>query len=464
MGTCTQPPDIGTATRAVASRDFTAFLHDVQFKDIPEDVRRFARRWLLDLIGVAAGGTCTELSRIILDHATSQFGAGKHGARMLFDGRFVSPAGAALAGGMTIDALDGHDGHKLTKGHVGCGVLPALLAISDAEGRDSGEEFLTALVLGYEIGSRAGIALHRTASDYHTSGAWIAVACAALGARGLGLNSTKTREAIGIAEYHGPRSQMMRCIDHPTMLKDGSGWGAMAGVSAAYLAADGFTGAPALSVEHDDVADLWSDLGQRWCIFEQYYKPWPVCRWAQPPVRAILDLRTQHDLSAADVDHIEVTTFHQSKRLAVRQPRTTEEAQYSTSFPAAAAMVRGGLGPEDIAGAALNDPEILRLSNGMVIKECDAYNDAFPARRFAHVTLHLRGGRQLTSTRTEASGDPENPASDAEIRAKFHAWAEPVLGQGKADAIESAVDRLASGSTTPLFDLILSNPKDASHD
>ena len=441
--------------RPGGARDFTAFLHELRYDDLPGDVRTFARRWLLDLIGVAAGGSRLGLSRIIRDHAADHFGAGRRRARMLFDGRAVSPAGAALAGGMTIDALDGHDGHKLTKGHVGCGILPALLALCDAEAQDGGEAFLTALVLGYEIGSRAGIALHRTASDYHTSGAWIAVACAALGARALGLDAARTREAIGIAEYHGPRSQMMRCIDHPTMLKDGSGWGAMAGVSAAYLAADGFTGAPALTVENGDVADLWSDLGQRWCIFEQYYKPFPVCRWAQPPVRAILDLRAEHALGGEDVERIEITTFHQSRRLATRRPRNTEEAQYSTSFPAAVAMVRGAIGPEDVTGAALGDPEILRLSDGMLIEESEEYNAAFPARRFAHVTLVLRDGRRLTSRRTEASGDPEHPASDTEIRAKFRAWAGPALGADRAGAIETAVDDLAPGGLGALAELIL---------
>ena len=54
---------------------------------------------------------------------------------------------------------------------------------------------------------------------------------------------------MGIAEYHGPRSQMMRCMDHPTMVKDGSGWGAMCGVSAARMAKAGFTGAPALTLQ-----------------------------------------------------------------------------------------------------------------------------------------------------------------------------------------------------------------------
>jgi 2-methylcitrate dehydratase PrpD len=357
---------------------------------------------------------------------------------------------------MTIDALDGHDGHKLTKGHVGCGVFPALLAFCEAERRDDGAEFLAGLVIGYEIGTRAGIALHRTACDYHTTGAWIAPTCAALGARTLGLDAARTREAIGIAEYHGPRSQMMRCIDAPTMLKDGSGWGAMAGVSAAYLAADGFTGAPAITFEGEDVADLWSDLGSNWRIFEQYYKPYPVCRWAQPPLRAVLALRDEHGLTAAEVERIEIVTFHQSLRLATRRPATTEEAQYSTSFPAAVAMVRGRLDPEDVAPDALMDPEILRLSETMAITESDEYNAAFPARRFAHATLVLKDGRRLTSPRTEAHGDPENPAPIEEIRAKFHAWADPVLGEGRGTAIETAVDGLDTGGLAPLLDLILS--------
>src|SRR3546814_7985834 len=84
--------------------------------------------------------------------------------------------------------------------------------------------------MGYEVATRAGIVLHGSVSDYHTSGAWNALGVAAVASRLLGLDRERTRHAIGIAEYHGPRSQMMRCIDHPTMLKDGSGWGAFAGV------------------------------------------------------------------------------------------------------------------------------------------------------------------------------------------------------------------------------------------
>jgi 2-methylcitrate dehydratase PrpD len=206
------------------------FIHGLSFAQLPPDVVHQARRCLLDLVGVAISGRQTALSRIAHDFAVDHLGAGRKSARLLFDGRRVSAAGAAFAGATTIDSFDAHDGHALTKGHAGVAIMPALLAVADAEGllEDGaldGEALLTGLVLGYEIATRAGIALHASASDYHTSGAWNSLGCAAVAARLLGLDGERTRHALGIAEYYGPRSQMMRCIDHPTMVKDGSGWG-----------------------------------------------------------------------------------------------------------------------------------------------------------------------------------------------------------------------------------------------
>src|SRR5918997_4185607 len=100
---------------------------------------------------------------------------------------------------------------------------------------------------------------------------------------------------------------MMRCIDHPTMVKDGSGFGALAGVSAAYLATEGFTGAPAVLVE-DGPAAIWGDLGRRWTILEQYFKPYPVCRWAQPAVEAAAALMAR-GASASRIAQVEIRTF-----------------------------------------------------------------------------------------------------------------------------------------------------------
>lgn len=437
--------------------DVIGFVHDTTLDEVPAHVVRWAQRCLLDLIGVAVAGRTTKLSAIITDHAAAHFGAGSKSAPMLFDGRLVSPAGAALAGGMTIDAIDAHDGHKITKGHTGCHQLPALMAFTAAEDRVDPREFLADLIVGYEFATRAGISLHATVSDYHTSGAWGAVGCAALGARILGLDAQTSFEAMGIAEYHGPRSQMMRVIDHPTMLKDGSGWGAMAGVSAAYLAADGFTGAPAITVNGPTVADVWADLGQRWVIEDQYFKPHPVCRWAQPAVEAALSLRREHNIDPNSVLSIDVATFHEAARLATALPATTEHAQYSLPFPVAAAIVRGTLGPSEVTAEALTDPAIRSLSQRVRMTEDTMHNDAFPGNRYARVTVCLADGTSFTSQDTEPRGDPEAHLDDDEIRAKFHEFADPVLGAHVTNEIEGHVDGMTNAeSLTVLFDLLVS--------
>lgn len=151
------------------------FIHETDWNDFPEEVRNQARRCLLDTLGAGISGRGTELSQIIHDFAASVYG-GK-GAYLWLDGREVSPPGAALANGMTVDSLDIHDGHPFTKGHAGAALVPALFAVTPSEGKVgiSGQEFLTTLIIGYEIALRAGIALHATACDYHTSGAWNAL-------------------------------------------------------------------------------------------------------------------------------------------------------------------------------------------------------------------------------------------------------------------------------------------------
>jgi len=352
---------------------------------------------------------------------------------------------------MTIDAIDAHDGHRITKGHSGCTVVPATFAFADAIGANQldGRELLTLLTIGYEVVTRAGIALHSTVPDYHTSGAWGAVGVAIVGARMLGLDRATAREAIGIAEYHGPRSQMMRVIDHPTMLKDGSGWGAMAGVSATYLAADGFTGAPAITVEADDVADLWSDLGSRWRIFEQYFKPHPVCRWAQPAVEAALQLCRAHSLASTDIASVEISTFHEARRLDTPLPTTTEQAQYSLPFPTAAAIVRGQLGVQEVTGDAFDDPEIRRLSTATAVTESDTFNAEFPARRFAQVSLVQTDGSVLISEPTEARGDPDAHLAEEEIVAKYRSLSTAVTDDRRSKEIQGVIGSLGTPDEPP---------------
>jgi 2-methylcitrate dehydratase PrpD len=361
-------------------------------------------------------------------------------ARVLLDGRRTGLAGAAFAGAATIDAFDAHDGHVLTKGHAGVTVLPALLAFAEGRNVDS-REFLTCLVLGYEVATRAGIALHASVPDFHSSGAWNALGAAAVGARITALDGTRIAHALGIAEYWGPRSQIMRVCESPAMVKDGSSWGAHTGVMAVLLAAEGFTGAPALTIEREP--GIWSDLGTRWRILEQYFKAYPVCRWAQPAIEGALALKREHGFDAGDIASIAIESFREAVDLGSRcpSPSASDEAQYSLPYPVAAALVHGSVGAREL-DAAGRDVPVDRLLSVIKVVEAEDFSRRFPAERWARVRIALRDGRSFLSAPAQARGGPENPLTDGEIADKFHAFADPALGRERAMRIESLVNQL----------------------
>lgn len=418
-----------------------AFLQSSDARSAPSHVLAHAKLCLTDLLATLASGSETQLSGIIKAFASATFGSGGEHVAFSMNGNVrLSPAGAALVDGMTIDSMDAHDGHSLTKGHVGCGVLAALASSVQPESWDpSGVEFLSFLSAGYEIGTRAGIVLHATTEDYHSSGAWNAITCAALTGHTLGLTESQFSEALGIAEYHGPRSQLMRDVDFPTMVKDGSGWGAMAGVSAAYLAKLGFTGAPALVVLADGVREYWEDLGRNWRIFEQYFKPYPVCRWAHPAIDAALSLKALHRLVPSDIKEVRVQTFHAATRLSQSPPQTTDQAQYATCFPLAVALCHNAVHPRQIMEAQLGDPEVLGVLQKIVIREDLEFTRRFPQERLAKLEVLCHDGRKLVSEPKAARGDPKNPLSESELNDKYFDLTVPVWGEERAAEIHRMV-------------------------
>jgi 2-methylcitrate dehydratase PrpD len=445
------------------------FVADHSGTDVPAEVIAQGKRCLLDLLGVAAAGSVTAQATIVREHVAAEE-ANPQGARILFDGRRVSLPAAAWAGATAIESLDAHDGHSLTKGHAGVALLPAILAVSERLPAGLGDaELLVSLVKGYELAIRCGLALHGTAPEYHSSGAWNSVAVAVVAAQLLGGADEEILHAAGIAEYFGPRGPMMRCIAVPSMVKDSSAWGSRVGIEAALLARHGFTGRPAellagpvgttrgSAEQHAYVEDLFADLGRRWRIAELYFKPYPVCRWAQPAVEAALILAARHGLSAQDVERVEIASFLQAVALDTREPRDTEEAQYSLAYAVAAALRFGRLGASEVNGECLTDTEVRRLSRGTELHEVPRYTERFPAERLADVTFVTHDGRRLALREATCRGDPSDPLSDEQVVAKFHALARPVITSANASLVERAVADIAAHGDSParLRELVL---------
>jgi 2-methylcitrate dehydratase PrpD len=236
------------------SHRVAGFVHELRWKDLPANVQAQAVRCVLDLCGAAVAGSRTPVARIMASYTLEDHGQGTS-TIVGTDSRSV-PVGAALANGFAASALDIDDGYRPVKGHPGAVVFPAVLAASEEAGA-SGREFLTALVVAYEVSMRAGRILHGLYDFYHGSGAWGPVGAAAGAARLFGCNVEEIRHTLGISEFHAPMTPEMRSVDHPSMLKDGIGWGAMAGLASAQLAGHGFTGIPSPSSTTTSRPSVW---------------------------------------------------------------------------------------------------------------------------------------------------------------------------------------------------------------
>ena len=415
------------------------YARTLSWEDLPAGVRSQATRCVLDLCGAAVAGSHTEAAQTTAAYAQYAHGTGP--STIIGTGASSVPVGAALANGFAASALDIDDGYRPVKGHAGAVVFPAVLAVAE-EAKSSGVELLTALVVGYEVAMRAGRILHLLYDFYHGSGAWAPIGAAAGAARLIGCNAEQTWHTLGIAEFHAAMTPEMRSVEHPSMLKDGIGWGAMVGIASAQLAARGFTGFPALFDAGDAGSHLTESLGDEYLILDLYFKPYACCRWAQPAIEGVLSAAHQISATAADVARVLVHTFEAATYLRSAAPRTTEEAQFSLPWTVACALIDGVIGPKQVAGERLTDPTRRELAALVEVVVDAELEEAFPEQALAWVEIETTDGSRACSGIFSAPGDAHTPFSDTELTEKFRDLTEPVLGSHLAKKLASAIERL----------------------
>jgi 2-methylcitrate dehydratase PrpD len=406
------------------------FITTTQWDKLPEAVRHQSKRCLLDLMGALVAGRRTPVGDIMAGVACDQFPGNQ--ATVLVSGERVSAIGAALANGFAQNALDIDDGYRRVKGHPGAAFLPALLAALELKGGCTGTEFLTAVVIGYEIGIRAGLIRHAVYPTYHSSGSWGAVASAAAAGRLLGLDRRHLREALGTAEYHAPIAPMMKGIDVPCMGKDSLGWGNLTGLASVFMAQRAFTGVEPLFSEAPE-KELVKGLGRKFEILNLYFKPYAACRWAQPAIAGCLKIVRENRLKPVDFAKVKVRTFAAAAALTRQPPSNTEEAQYNLAFPVAAALIDGAVGPAQVLPPRIFDKDILDLAGRLEVEVAQEFEDRFPARAIASVEITTLNGKRYDSGAVEARWEPPDTLpSDNELKEKFLWLAGPVLGQKHA--------------------------------
>ena len=141
----------------------------------------------------------------------------------------------------------------------------------------------------------------------------------------------------------------------------------------------------------------------------------------------------EHHFGPDDVESVAIESFREAIDLGSHclNPATTDEAQYSLTFPVASALVTGRVDAEAVNGAGDDDPRTARLLGAMTLVEDAEFSSRFPRERWARVRIELRDGRTVVSEPAQARGNPENPLSDDELAGKYHALADPVLGAAR---------------------------------
>ena len=424
--------------------ELARFAAETRLEDVPEPVRRHAKLVLLDTLGVILAGSVRPEVRALRDRLATSAGTG---ATVLAHGWPAhDPRSAALLNGIAGRAIELCEGLRLVSGQAGMQILPGVLAVAEHAGA-SGRELLAALLLGYDVAARLGMAFTPRPLA-HQNGQVNLLAAAAAGARLRSLDARGVSLAMRIATTQLLTPSYTNAVAGATTLNVAGGMSGFVCALAPELALAGF------EAQDDAVEEalgklagdgfksegLTDELGSRWEITRNYFRLYACCNPIHPALdclkEALADLRPRAD----EVESIAFTTYRFASVMRNPDPPNYFASKYSLPHAAAVMVVRGGAGHGDIDDAALTDPVITALRHRVTVAEDPAMSALAPRLRPARVAVTLIDGRKSTRARDSHRGDFNDPFPEAELRNKFRELAGYVLAPATIAKVERAVD------------------------
>ena len=399
-------------------------------------VDREAHRTFMNWVGCAVGAATHEAVSAALQGLQMLEPAPQ--ATVLGRTERVDMAGAALLNGISSHTFDFDDTHLKTIIHPAGPVASAALALAEHRG-SSGRALVDALVLGIDVSCRVGNAMYPDHYDrgWHITGSTGTLGAAAACARLLGLDARRTAMALGIAASQpvGMREQFgtMTKPFHP-------GAAARAGLTSALLASHGYT-ASARALEaprgmmqtvstKNDWSEITAELGQRFEISFNAYKPYACGIVIHPSIDACAQLRAQ-GVRPEEVERIELKVHSLVLELTgKKEPADGLQAKFSVYHGCAVGLTFGRAAEEEFADAAVHRPDLVALRRKVVATVDDAIDEAS-----ADVTAVLVDGRRVHVFVEHAVGSLANPMTNAQLEAKFHGMSDAVLGTAPSAAL-----------------------------
>ena len=411
------------------ARQVSEKLCRVAFRDFPAATVHKAKLHLLDTLGAGIAGAASTETQAICTALNLQNGAGLSVAwGLAFE---LDPRSAAFLNGVSAHALELDDSGGCD--HSGAVVLPAALAVLPLLKRPvSGQEFLTAVILGYEVGRRVleaagGYEVHNQVG-WHSTGTCGVFGAATVAGLLLGLDAHRLEQALGIAcSFSGGTWAFIH--DGSQTKKLHPGHAAEGGLTAALLAANNFTGPSKIFDQNawggffktfapgqSEPSRLIEGFGQNWRLNRCSIKPYATCRGTHSAIDALRQLMSTHELSVDQIVSLEAAMSRfQFGMCGHKSISSRADAQMSLPYALAAELEFRKVGLAELEQTAWSSSKIADWLSKISARIDEGMRDEDEPV----ITIVSRDGRRCSTTVPFPLGSPQNPLSDEQVIDKF---------------------------------------------
>ena len=427
----------------------TDYAFSFTYEDIPPEVIHAVKVRVIDTLGVLIGGFFGESCRIARNLAARMPNA--DGATVIGTRMKTTPDMAAFVNAITSYYLAMTDGYLWpgsASGHPS-NLLPPVLAAAE-HAQSSGREFITSLVLAYEVYSRFSDAFHNRAGFDTANFACIGSAVAA--GKLLGLTREQLSHCISMAVVPNVVLKQANTGHRTMFFAARAGQAGRAGVFAALLARAGMEG-PHLPFEGkagwcEHVArerfslDTWGGNGTRFKMLDTFIKIRLCVADGTPSALAAEKVAPVGNIK--EVKHITIEVYKYAKEAYsdLEPPDSRETAFHCIPYLVAVTLMEGRVTQRSYSDTRLHDPELRALMKKIEVVENKEFTKAYelqPPQRRARVTIVTNSGERLVGEAGGGQDDLLAPKSDAQIVEKFRGLTEDFLGTKRVNAI---LDRL----------------------
>jgi MmgE/PrpD N-terminal domain len=356
--------DLAKEAAMSLSREFAAFVANLAYEKLPPEVVDRAKGVTLQALSSALVAHDMPASRQALALMQEEEAGGGGVATVLCRGEKLTKAGAAFVNAEMIFGGGKWDTFRMLT-HPGIAILPAALVAAEITGA-SGREFLTAVAAGYEVMERMAAEFIPTVMSrgFHAGPVFGIFGAAVAVAKLQRLDENQIHSAIAqcvnlaAGNLEGARSggrslreggAVRNALLAVALAKHGTPGGetTLEGEAGFYHAYAGnnrgelrysFTGS-----NRTDMAKITEGLGREWIFLETLYRIYSTAGYNIAHVDVTARLCEEHDIAAADIDHIEalvnwLETEYPSPAFpsrGIESPPQIGSTQYFTAWGAA---------------------------------------------------------------------------------------------------------------------------------